>query len=78
MAHLLRRRRGPQAAVVAVGGSEGRSLVSRGDRFSIAGAATGTMNVETAVDKCGQESMQKHTVLLRSEAAFGEDTARAP
>ena len=36
-------------------------------------AATWRMNVGTAVDICGQETMQKHTGLLRSEAAFGED-----
>ena len=28
-------------------------------------------------DRCGKETMPKHTVLLRSEAAFGEDEVRA-
>ena len=36
------------------------------------------LSLDGRTDKCGEETMQNHTGLLRSEAAFGEDDARAP
>ena len=65
------------AGICSVLPGAARAATGRIGTALVGGGSCRGLSRSGRTDLCGQETMQKHTGLLRSEAAFGEDDARA-